>query len=165
MLPTGDVVAVFDDYKQAAEAIETLSKAEFDVKGLAIIGNDLKSVEKVTGKLSWGKAALAGAASGAWLGLFLGLVLFIFSPSGAGIGFVGAALLIGAGFGMLFGVTSYSITRRKRDFTSTSQVIASNYSLLASPDHVNKARNLLNMQAPSPVVVRQPEPPHDESGA
>src|SRR3712207_8985496 len=39
----------------------------------SIIGSDLRMVERVTGRLSWGRAIGAGAASGAWFGLFVGL--------------------------------------------------------------------------------------------
>ena len=111
---------------------------------LSIVGNDLKTVERVTGKLSYGRAALAGAASGAWLGLFFGLVLTIFSPiTPESIGFVGAALLIGAGFGMIFGIVTYAINRRRRDFTSTHQVIARNYQIIIDPELTAKAQQTL----------------------
>src|SRR5690606_41900243 len=61
----------------------------------------------------------AGAASGAWFGLFFGIILFLFSDNPGAIAFVGAALLIGAGFGMIFGIVSYAMNRSRRDFTST----------------------------------------------
>ena len=121
---SGEVVENYSSYAEAQSAVDTLARADFPVKQLAIIGNDLKSVELVTGKMSYGRAAIGGAASGAWLGIFLGLILFIFSPSGESTPLVFAALLIGAGFGMLFGLVTYSINRRRRDFSSVMQVIA-----------------------------------------
>ena len=143
-LPQGDVLGTYDTYPEAQSVVDRLSKAEFDVKQLSIVGNDLKTVERVTGKLTWGRAALAGAASGAWLGLFFGLVVVIFSPASPQLfGYLGAALLIGAGFGMIFGIVSYAITRRRRDFTSTHQVIASNYEIIIDPQLTAKAQDAL----------------------
>lgn len=143
-LPKGDVLGTYDTYPEAQSVVDRLSKADFDVKQLAIIGNDLKTVERVTGKLTYGRAALAGAASGAWLGLFFGLLLTIFTPpTTESLTTLGAALLIGAGFGMIFGIVSYAISRRRRDFTSTHQVIASNYQIIIDPNLTAKAQDVL----------------------
>ena len=143
VLPRGEVLATYNTYADAQAAVDTLAKADFPVKQLAIVGNDLKSVELVTGKLTYGRVALAGAASGAWLGIFFGILFFLFSPTGSSLPFVLAALIMGAGFGMLLGIASYAINRRRRDFTSTMQVIATDYQIIVSPDLVNRARNLL----------------------
>nr|HPM51335.1 hypothetical protein [Rhodoglobus sp.] len=48
-LPKGDVLGTYDTYPEASSVVDRLSKAEFDVKQLSIIGNDLKTVERVTG--------------------------------------------------------------------------------------------------------------------
>jgi len=141
-MPRGEVVATYETYLDAQQAVDVLARADFPVDKVSIVGSDLKSVERVTGKLTWGRVALAGAASGAWLGIFFGLLLLIFSPS-VSYAFVIAAVLIGAGFGMLFGIVSYAINRRRRDYTSVMQVIATSYSVLVDSDLVNRARNLL----------------------
>lgn len=145
-LPRGEVVATFESYPEAQQAVDVLARADFPVDKVSIVGSDLKSVERVTGKLTWGRVALAGAASGAWLGIFFGLLLLIFSPT-TGYPFVVAAVLIGAGFGMLFGIVSYAINRRRRDYTSVMQVIATSYSVLVDSDLINRARNLLDVAA------------------
>lgn len=145
-IPKGDVLGTYDTYLEAQSVVDRLAKADFEVKKLSIVGNDLKTVERVTGKLTWSRAAAAGAASGAWLGLFLGLVFTIFAPvpqSTSTIGFVIAALLIGAGFGMIFGLVTYAINRRRRDFTSTHQVLASNYQIIIDPQLTAKAQQTL----------------------
>jgi len=143
-IPQGDVLGTYDTYLEAQGVVDRLAKADFEVAKLSIVGNDLKTVERVTGKLTWGRAALAGAASGAWLGLFFGLVFFIFSPGAAtAFGFVGAAVLIGAGFGVVFGLATYAINRRSRDFTSTHQVLASNYQIIIDPLLTAKAQQTL----------------------
>ena len=147
-IPKGDVLGTYETYLEAQSVVDRLSKAEFDVKSLSIVGNDLKTVERVTGKLTYGRAALAGAASGAWLGLFIGLVFTIFTPPTAqSFGFVGAALLIGAGFGVIFGLVTYAINRRARDFTSTHQVLASNYQIIIDPQLTAKAQDVLSRPA------------------
>jgi hypothetical protein len=160
-LPRGEVVATFDTYPAAQEAVDVLARADFPVDKVSIVGSDLKSVERVTGKLSWGRVAVAGAASGAWLGIFFGLLLIIFSPT-VSFAFVIAAVLIGAGFGMLFGIVSYAINRRRRDYTSVMQVIATSYSVLVDSDLGNRARNLLQgagAEQPQAVAPHPSDPP------
>ncbi|MGL4340769.1 MAG: general stress protein [Rhodoglobus sp.] len=144
-VPQGDVLGTYDTYVEAQKIVDRLSKAHFEVAKLSIVGNDLKTVERVTGKLTYARAALAGAASGAWLGLFLGLVFTIFTPSNPqSFGFVAAALLIGAGFGMIFGIVTYTVGRRRRDFTSTHQVLASNYQIIIAPELTAQAQQVLS---------------------
>jgi hypothetical protein len=142
-LPKGDVLGTYESYFDAQAVVDRLAKAEFPVNKVSIVGSDLKTVERVTGKLTYARAAGAGAASGAWLGLFLGLVLFIFTASPNALLYVGAAILIGAGFGVLFGLASYALNRRRRDFTSTHQVIAGKYEIIVDPSLSIRAQELL----------------------
>lgn len=138
------MLGTYDTYLEAQGVVDRLAKADFEVAKLSIVGNDLKTVERVTGKLTYARAALAGAASGAWLGLFFGLVLTIFTPpTPQTFGFVGAAVLIGAGFGVIFGIVTYAVNRRRRDFTSTHQVLASNYQIIIDPELTAKAQQTL----------------------
>jgi hypothetical protein len=150
-IPRGDTVATFHSYSDAQNAVDTLAQADFPVKQIFIVGSDLKSVERVTGKLTYGRAALAGTISGVYLGVFIGLLLFIVAPATMTFVYAIAAVLIGAGFGMLFGVVTYAINRRRRDFTSVMQVLASSYSLIVEPGLVNRARNALDGEKPVPA--------------
>jgi hypothetical protein len=143
-IPRGEVVATFETYQDAQAAVDRLAHAEFPVKEVSIVGSDLKSVERVTGKLSYGRAALAGALSGLWVGLFFGLLLVLLSPTGTTPLFIGAAALIGAGFGLFFNIAVYSVGRRRRDFTSVMQVIATSYSVIVAPEFANRARTALD---------------------
>ncbi len=141
-VPKGDVLGTYDTYPEAQEIVDRLAKAEFPVAQLSIVGNDLKSVERVTRKLSWTRAALEGALSGAWFGLFVAVLLTFFSPT-INWGLFGAAVLIGAAAGMLFRLVSYGISRRSRDFESTNQVLASNYQVLVDPAMLSQAQETL----------------------
>jgi hypothetical protein len=154
-LPTGEPVATYETYDEAQKAVVTLAEADFPVTQVSIVGNELTSVERVTGKLTSARAAAAGAASGAWLGLFLGLVTFLFSPV-PNISSVIGAVIIGVGFGAIFGIVSYSITRRRRDFTSVMQVTATSYSVVVEPDSLNRARNVLGIGGAGTSVYGEP---------
>jgi hypothetical protein len=132
-IPKGDVVASFDTYPEAQQAVDKLAHASLDISKVSIVGSDLKTVERVTGRLSYGRVAAAGAASGAWFGLFLGLILTFFVVSPNVLLYSLAAIGIGAGFGILFGVVSYAVTRRTQDYTSTHQVLASKYEVIVDP--------------------------------
>ncbi|WP_308123315.1 general stress protein [Modestobacter marinus] len=144
-MPLGGVqVGSYENYQQAQRAVDFLSDEKFPVENVTIIGSDLRMVERVTGRLSWGRAIGAGAASGAWFGLFVGLLLGIFAPDGSSwVGSVVTGLLIGLVFGAVFGAVGYSATRGQRDFTSTSQVVAGRYDLMCHPQSAEQARAAL----------------------
>ncbi|WP_246064075.1 general stress protein [Blastococcus colisei] len=141
-MPTGGVqVGSYDSYEQAQAAVDHLSDQKFAVENVTIIGSDLRMIEKVTGRLTLGRAVAAGAAAGAWWGLFVGLLLGIFSPDGSSwIGSVLAGLLIGLVFGAIFGGIGYAATQGRRDFTSTSKIVASRYDVMCQPAHAEEAR-------------------------
>ena len=89
-------------------------------------------------------AGEVAAAAGAWWGLFVGLLLGIFSADGgAWVGTVLGGLLIGLAFGAAFGGMGYAATRGRRDFTSTSKIVASRYDVMCNPAHAEEARALL----------------------
>lgn len=147
-VPKGDVLGTYETYAEAQAVVDRLAKGDFTIADLSIIGNDLKTVERVTRKLSWSRAALEGALSGAWFGLFVGLLLSFFSPT-INWGVFIAALLIGAVAGMFFRLISYGISRRSRDFDSQTQVLASNYQVLVAGEHLAKAQDVLARPAPT----------------
>lgn len=147
-LPNGEIVSTYDRYEDAKHAVDVLARANFPVQQISIVGNDMRSVERVTGKLTYGRVALMGALSGAYFGLFLGILLFIFQPDNAAIlGVFVAALVIGAGFGMLFGVLSYAMNRNRRDFSSVMQMVAARYDLITEPELLHQARQILTQSA------------------
>src|SRR3954451_16193558 len=125
------VVASYVTYEEAQRAVDYLSDRRVAVENLGIVGRDLRMVETVTGRLSWGRAALGGLGTGAWFGLFVGLLLGIFSRSTTSwLALLLFGLLYGAVFGVLFGAVAYAFTGGRRDFTSRSQIVATTYDVV-----------------------------------
>lgn len=141
-LPQGVEIASFPTYLEAQHAVDTLADGAFAVQAVTIVGSDLRMVERVTGRLNYPRVAAAGALSGVWFGLFVGLIFSMFSE-GAFLVTIVTCAAIGAAFGMLFGVISYAFTGGRRDFTSASQVVASRYDLLCLPELADEARRRL----------------------
>jgi hypothetical protein len=142
-VPRGDVLGTYDTYPEAQSVVDRLAKADFAVTSVSIVGNDLKTVERVTRKLSWNRAALEGVISGAWFGLFLGILFSLFSSATAAWELFIAAILIGAAAGLLFRLAGYAISRRSRDFDSTRQMIASNYQVIVADGQLAAAQEAL----------------------
>lgn len=135
-------LATFAKYSEAQKAVDFLSDENFPVQNVMIVGTDLRQVERVTGRLSWGKVLGGGALSGMWMGLFVGLILTLFEGSAAW-GVLLAALLAGAVFGLIWAGLGYSLSRGRRDFTSVSQVVATKYEVLVEHRAFNDAREIL----------------------
>ncbi|MHA7220852.1 general stress protein [Arthrobacter sp. RHLT1-20] len=142
-VPKGDTVGSYNSYLDAQKAVDYLADQQFPVQMVSIVGNDLKMVERVTGRLTYPRVALSGALSGMWFGLFVGIMLSFFSTTDGTISIV-TSVLMGAAFFMLFGIVTYAMQRGKRDFTSTSQVVATNYDVVVSFEAANEARRLLH---------------------
>ena len=146
--PRGDEIASYTTYLEAQRAVDFLADKEFEVNAVTIVGTDLKMVERITGRRTYPSVALRGAASGAYFGFFIGLLLFLMG--GGLLEVLLPAVLIGAGAGMLFSVIAYAFTGGKRDFTSTSQVVAGAFSVLCLTEKANEARRLLGELSESP---------------
>jgi hypothetical protein len=140
----GPTVAVttYPDYASAQRAVDYLSDNKFPVERTAIVGTDLRLVESVLGRLTTARAALAGAASGAWFGLFIGLLFGIFSDSNW-FGVLIFAILVGALWGAAFGAIAHATTGGRRDFSSRSSLQASQYAVMVDAEVAEQARQLL----------------------
>jgi hypothetical protein len=119
-----------------------LADQKFPVENLAIVGTDLRQVERVTGRLSWGKVALGGLASGVWIGLFVGLLLGLFTDEGWGQ-IILLSILWGAVFMLILALVGYAATGGRRDFTSQSVTIAGHYEIFCQHQYADQARDLL----------------------
>ncbi|NUP31610.1 MAG: hypothetical protein HOV66_01955 [Streptomycetaceae bacterium] len=140
----GEVIASYTDYAGAQRAVDYLSDNGFPVEHTSIVGADLRMVEQVLGRLDAKKATMAGAASGLWFGLLIGLFLGIFAERAMSwVWIVLMGLLWGAAAGALFGWLGYRSTGGKRDFISTSQIVAARYDVLAEATYAERARNIV----------------------
>ena len=139
--PKGWPVGSYPTYAEAQKAVDYLSDNQFPVQQVTIVGVDLMQVERVIGRLSWGKVIGGGILSGAWLGVFIGLLLGLFSNN------LGQSLAIGVIAGVIFGlITSsipYAMAKGTRDFSSTMQLVAGRYDVLCDPQNAEKARDML----------------------
>ncbi|BAM02926.1 general stress protein [Phycisphaera mikurensis] len=135
------VLGTFKTYAEAQALVDRLSDAGFPVEHCAIVGEGLQFVEKVTGRLNPGKAALQGAGSGAVLGLFIGLLLGAFTlEPGGWVNFLLMCVLYGAILGAIFRLLTYLLTGGKRDFSSVGSLAAQRFKVLCDAEFTGEAR-------------------------
>jgi hypothetical protein len=144
-LPVGKhVVGSYPRYEQAQAVVDHLSDHGFPVETVSIVGADLRLVEQVTGRLTRGKAALAGALSTGWLGLLFGLFIGLFAESSeALLALALYGMLFGAVFGAAFGFVAHAATGGRRDFSSTSGLAATRYEVQVDLDRAQEAERLV----------------------
>ena len=139
--PKGWPVGSYSTYAEAQRAVDYLSEQDFPVEQVTIVGVDLMQVERVTGRLTWPKVLGGGVLSGAWLGLFIGLVFGFFNPNFGSA--LATGLIAGVFFGLITSSVPYAMARGTRDFSSTLQLVAGRYDVLCDPKNAEKARDLL----------------------
>lgn len=160
----GQTIASFPTYDAAQKAVSSLIAGEVPARDIAIVGQGLRSVERVTGRLGYASAARSGAINGLLLGLLFSAILVIGSPSVPIQAFVGV-LFVGIAIGMLLSIITYSFVRRRRDYASVMQVVADHYEVTVTASSIHRARQILGPQAaaePAPARAEQhgaAEPP------
>lgn len=141
-LPRGELLGRYRTYDQAQQVVDHLASQDFDIKKLTIVGNDLRSVEHIRSRLSYPRVAGAGAAQGAMFGLFIGLLIFLFSPE-APLANLLLSVLMGMGIWMIMGVVGFAV-RKGRGFVSSSQMIATTFDIVCEFSESPKARQLVS---------------------
>jgi Heat induced stress protein YflT domain len=149
-----NTVARFDDYESAQRAVDRLSDDGFPVEKLDIVGSDLRLIERVTGRLTRGRAAAAGALSGVWAGLLFGTLLGLFTSGHSFFAVAATGAALGAAWGAVFGYVAHASTKGRRDFSSVRQLVATRYDLIAREGTVDRARTMLGEAG----LLPQPEP-------
>jgi hypothetical protein len=153
-MPQGEVIANFKQYTDALAYVDNLIKHNFPAGSVAIVGSDLRTVERIRGKVTYSRLALGGAITGSWVGLAFGLIFGVqanpvdpntFTSSES----IFSSIVIGAGFGMLFNVVRYSLSRNKRGFVSQSSVVASKYQIQVPAAMADQARAVPAISAES----------------
>lgn len=138
-------VVVVEDYKTAQKVVDHLSDEKFPVENLCIVGTDLRTVERVTGRKTWGTVLSQGAVSGLGTGLLVGLMLSFFVRSSQGmVVMLITGLLIGVAIGLITSSLGYAMSRGRRDFDSVQQVVATHYEVLAEHKVAAKAREIVD---------------------
>ena len=140
-------VAEYRTYTEAQDAVDHLSDSGFPVQRLRIVGNGLTSVEQVTGRMTKGRAALAGTATGAWIGLLLGVLLGVFTPGLVWLSVLFTGVLMGAAWGAAIGFVAHWATRGRRDFSSLHGLAADRYDLVVGREHAAEAARLLDARS------------------
>ena len=136
-------LGTYEKYDDAQKAVDYLSDHEFAVENCMIVGTDLKQVERVTGRLTRSRVIGAGALSGMWMGLFVGLIFALFDQQRSSPWAILATVAFGAGFGIIWAFLGYAATKGRRDFTSVSQVVATRYEVLVEHKYAEQGRGLL----------------------
>ncbi|HEX4430824.1 MAG TPA: general stress protein [Frankiaceae bacterium] len=134
-------VASVSTYAEAQQLVDTLADRQFPVEHVDIVGSDLRLVEHVIGRLTIARAALGGAITGAWFGLLIGLVFSIVTPWTVAP-FV-SAILIGLGFGAVYGALAQAFMAGKRDFASLRTLEAARYDVVVDAEHADDAQRKL----------------------
>ncbi|MFT4126395.1 MAG: magnesium transporter [Gordonia sp. (in: high G+C Gram-positive bacteria)] len=140
--PKGWPIGSYQTYAEAQRAVDHLSDEHFTVEDVTIVGVDLMQVERVIGRLSWGKVIGGGIVSGAWLGLFFGLLVMLVVGGNAFPALV-FGLVGGIVFGLISAIVPYAATRGQRDFASTMALVAGRYDVLCDPKSAERARDML----------------------
>jgi hypothetical protein len=136
-------VGIFQTYAEAQKAVDYLADQRFEVQNLAIVGTDLKSVERVLGRRNWGTVIGQGVQSGVSTGLLVGLLMLIFARPGSILALLLVSLVIGVVLGIGFSAAAYAMTRGRRDFTSITQTVATKYEVLCEHKVAAQAREML----------------------
>lgn len=138
-------LAEYKTYEEAQAAVDFLSDEKFPVENLVILGTNLRTVERVTGRRTWRSVLLAGAGSGVGTGVFVSLMLWIFYRGFAPFWFLLlVGLLMGAVVGMLTAAIGYAMSGGKRDFDSMRMTVATAYEIQCEHKVVEQARALLD---------------------
>ncbi len=136
-------VGNFASYEDAQRAVDHLADAQFPVENLAIVGTDLRSIERVLGRRTWGTVISQGVQSGLSTGLLVAFLMWILQPQANFLVLLLSALVIGILIGIAFAALGYWMAQGRRDFTSVSRTVATRYELLSEHKVAGQARELL----------------------
>lgn len=137
-------IAIYDSYEDAQHAVDYLADQRFPVSNLSIVGTDLKSIERITGGLNWGKVILTAVMSGVTWGVLAALFVKLLVPSVSFTLALVGAIVIFILANLITSSIGYAMTGGRRDFTSATQVMATRYEILGEAPVANQARSLLS---------------------
>ena len=139
-------IASYTRYADAERAVDYLSDQNFPVERVAIVGHDVKLVEQVVGRLTYGRAALNGAGGGALTGLLIGWIFGLFSwiqPLLASFTLAVYGLVFGAIVGAVIGLVMHAAQGGRRDFSAVQIMQPTRYEVLVDTEVADEASRLL----------------------
>ncbi|WP_458248409.1 general stress protein [Streptomyces sp. MAI_2237] len=139
-------VASYATYQDAERAVDHLTDQGFPVQKVAIIGQDMRMVEQVIGRMGYGEAALHGAAAGALPGVLVGWIFGLLNwldPVVSGLLLALYGMLFGAVVGALFGVLLHAAQGGHRNFASVRSIEPSRYDVVVDENVADEAVRLL----------------------
>lgn len=131
-------------YEDAQFLVDALADARFPVQSLRIVGTGVETVEQIRGRRTVLSATMEGIARGLWLGLFIGILVMMFTgmPRNPWV-LIGAALGVGAAWGGLGGMVAQLMSRGRRDFSSIKSMRATAYEVQVLPEFLSQALSTL----------------------
>lgn len=161
----GETVASFPEYEAAQKAASQLIEADIPPRDISIVGNGLRSVERITGRLGYLTAARGGLINGLMLGIGACAIQAIFNPTIPGAVYF-ATLFICMTIGLALSFMSYFIMRRRRSFASVMAVLADHYDVTVKTTSIHKARQVMNdirgVRPRAPRVIDNSPPQYGE---
>jgi hypothetical protein len=140
------VLAVVDDYGEAEQVVRKLAEKDFPVEHVRIVGEDLRTEEQVTGRLTiWGsigRSALTGAIVGLLFGWIFGLFAWV-TPLVASVLLALYGLIVGVIIGAVWGAILYGLEGSRRPFSSRATLSPSRYEVLVDVAWATRAEEIL----------------------
>ncbi|MFJ4469587.1 general stress protein [Streptomyces sp. NPDC089424] len=144
--PAHRTVASYATYQEAERAVDHLADQGFPVQKVAIIGQDVRLIEQVIGRMGYGQAALHGAANGALPGVLVGWIFGLLNwlnPVVSGLLLALYGLIFGAFVGALVALLLHAAQGGRRDFASVRSMVPSRYDVVADEDVTDEAVRLV----------------------
>src|SRR4051812_36501041 len=145
-------VASFDRYTEAERAVDFLADRRFPVERVSIVGRDLEYVEQITGRMTYGRAALNGALTGALIGVLVGWLFGLlnwFDPIVSAVWLALDGLWFGALVGALMGLVLHALSGGRRDFSAIGGMRARRYEVVVDEAVADEAEHRLRDIRPS----------------
>ncbi len=162
-MPVGTEVAAFRTHEEATKAVEKLAEEQFPLPSVTIVGSDLHLAERIIGRMTPAKVAMAGATQGLTWGLMMAVFSILFYPQ-ANAALPVVLIVTGILIGVLVTTVAWALSKSRGSFAVQTSMVASRYAVLVS-EMPDKAFTLLahqpgNLAASPRRPVRRSEPVH-----
>lgn len=145
-------VAEFSDYTSAQNTVDRLVSAGLPPHEIAVVGRNLRSVERVVAATTLGAAARFGAVLGAWCGLAFGLS-FMLAADPRGFSLPVSTAVLGALIGLAWATIERALPSRgnARSYPAAPvRLVADHYEIQVEHRHAERAREVLAHAMPGP---------------